>query len=138
MWDATTRRCTLTMSSHSMAVSDVRWGGEDLIYSASRDCAINVWDAKVRWLSSSLPPSLPLPLSERAWVRACLCQRVHASLWACVSQQDPYVAGTLDRDRLMVLALAVVWQELATAKLFAQFLSSVCEVSIIRTAPIRF
>lgn len=36
----------LTMSSHSMAISCVRWGGEDLIYSASRDCAINVWHAQ--------------------------------------------------------------------------------------------
>lgn len=46
IWDANTRRCLLTMSSHSMAVSAVRWGGEDLIYSASRDTVINVWDAQ--------------------------------------------------------------------------------------------
>ncbi|KAK9807942.1 hypothetical protein WJX73_005187 [Symbiochloris irregularis] len=46
IWDANTRRCTLTMSSHSMAISCVRWGGEDLLYSASRDCVINVWHAQ--------------------------------------------------------------------------------------------
>lgn len=55
IWDANTRRCLLTMSSHSMAVSAVRWGGEDLIYSASRDTVINVWDAQVRFsLHSSI------------------------------------------------------------------------------------
>ena len=47
VWDASTRKCKLTMSSHSQAVSCVRWGGEDLIYSASRDTVINVWSAQV-------------------------------------------------------------------------------------------
>eukprot|EP00878_Enallax_costatus_P035497 GHUV01039617.1.p1 GENE.GHUV01039617.1~~GHUV01039617.1.p1 ORF type:complete len:135 (-),score=16.46 GHUV01039617.1:83-487(-) len=46
VWDATTRRCLFTMSSHTMVVTCVRWGGEGLIYSSSRDCSINVWDAQ--------------------------------------------------------------------------------------------
>jgi ribosome assembly protein 4 len=33
------------MSSHTMIVTCVRWGGEGLIYSSSRDCCINVWSA---------------------------------------------------------------------------------------------
>lgn len=33
------------MGSHTMVVTCVRWGGEGLIYSSSRDCSINVWDA---------------------------------------------------------------------------------------------
>jgi WD40 repeat protein len=45
IWDANTRRCLFTMSSHTMIVTCVRWGGEGLIYSGSRDCCINVWDA---------------------------------------------------------------------------------------------
>jgi hypothetical protein len=96
VWDATTRRCLFTMSSHTMVggtqgrgsgrraracavesggsrllwllvaphpalalpahpnyppqpraqvITQVKWGGEGLIYSASRDCSINVWDA---------------------------------------------------------------------------------------------
>lgn len=45
VWDANTRRCIFTMSSHTMIVTCVRWGGEGLIYSSSRDCCINVWSA---------------------------------------------------------------------------------------------
>ncbi len=45
IWEATTRRCVLSMSNHSQAVTAVKWGGEGLIYSASRDCTISVWDA---------------------------------------------------------------------------------------------
>lgn len=44
VWDAATRRCLFSMSSHTMAITAVKWGGEGLIYSAGRDCAINVWD----------------------------------------------------------------------------------------------
>ena len=56
IWDAGTRRCLLSMSSHSQAISAVRWGGEGLLYSASRDTVINVWDAQV-----------PLPQSRLQW-----------------------------------------------------------------------
>jgi WD40 repeat protein len=33
------------MSSHTAIISCVRWGGEGLLYSSSRDTTINVWDA---------------------------------------------------------------------------------------------
>lgn len=48
VWDAQTRRCLFSMASHSKAVTAVRWGGDDHIYSASRDTSINMWDARVR------------------------------------------------------------------------------------------
>lgn len=35
----------MTMSSHTAAITCVRWGGDGHIFSASRDCSINVWDA---------------------------------------------------------------------------------------------
>ena len=54
IWDAGTRRCLLSMSSHSQAISAVRWGGEGLLYSASRDTVINVWDAQVPLSQSRL------------------------------------------------------------------------------------
>lgn len=38
VWDAATRRTLFTMSNHTMVVTCVKWGGEGLIYSASRDC----------------------------------------------------------------------------------------------------
>ncbi|GFR44734.1 hypothetical protein Agub_g6062 [Astrephomene gubernaculifera] len=44
VWDASTRRCLLSMSNHSQLVTAVKWGGEGLIYSASRDCTISAWD----------------------------------------------------------------------------------------------
>lgn len=37
----------MSMSSHTLAVTSVRWGGDGHIYSSSRDCCINVWDAQV-------------------------------------------------------------------------------------------
>jgi WD40 repeat protein len=33
------------MSNHTMMISSVKWGGEGLIYSASRDATISAWDA---------------------------------------------------------------------------------------------
>jgi ribosome assembly protein 4 len=38
VWDAAARRCVFSMSNHMQAVTAVKWGGEGLIYSASRDC----------------------------------------------------------------------------------------------------
>ena len=39
------RRCLFTMSNHTQAITQVKWGGDGLIYSAARDCSINVWSA---------------------------------------------------------------------------------------------
>jgi len=36
----------MTFGSHTAPVMCVKWGGENLIYSASRDKTIKVWDAK--------------------------------------------------------------------------------------------
>lgn len=46
VWEATTRRCLFTMSNHTQAITQVKWGGDGLIYSAARDCSINVWAAE--------------------------------------------------------------------------------------------
>ncbi len=35
------------MATHTMAITAVKWGGDNRIYSAARDCSINVWDAQV-------------------------------------------------------------------------------------------
>jgi hypothetical protein len=34
----------MSMSNHTQVVTAVKWGGEGLIYSASRDCTISAWD----------------------------------------------------------------------------------------------
>lgn len=49
------------MSSHTAAITAVRWGGEGHIFSASRDCSINVWDGKDGRLIHRC-------------VRACVCE----------------------------------------------------------------
>eukprot|EP00963_Diacronema_lutheri_P001395 scaffold86_cov338-Pavlova_lutheri.AAC.58 len=45
IWDAITRRCTISLSGHQMAVTCLKWGGDGLIYSSSRDCQISIWDS---------------------------------------------------------------------------------------------
>ena len=54
MWDAHTRRVLFVMSSHTQAITQVKWGGDGLLYSASRDCSINVWSATEGSLVRSL------------------------------------------------------------------------------------
>jgi len=45
VWNANTRQAVLSMSNQTMAITAVKWGGEGLIYSASKDCTISAWDA---------------------------------------------------------------------------------------------
>jgi ribosome assembly protein 4 len=46
VWDVMTKRCEYIVSQHTDAVSSVRWSGENLIYTASRDRTVKVWDAR--------------------------------------------------------------------------------------------
>jgi WD40 repeat protein len=43
IWDAVLGNQLLSLSSHTMSVTAVKWGGEGLIYSASQDRSIKVW-----------------------------------------------------------------------------------------------
>ncbi|KAL3791586.1 hypothetical protein ACHAW5_009970 [Stephanodiscus triporus] len=45
VWNVRTRRCEATLSGHLDGVECVKWGGEGLIYTASRDRTIKVWNA---------------------------------------------------------------------------------------------
>eukprot|EP00250_Pteridium_aquilinum_P001867 c12073_g1_i1 orf=324-1751(-) len=44
IWDTTTRKCTICLTGHTLAVTCVKWSGEGLIYSSSQDCTIKVWE----------------------------------------------------------------------------------------------
>lgn len=44
IWNARTQQCGVTLSGHTDSVEAVKWGGEDLVYSASRDRTIKVWN----------------------------------------------------------------------------------------------
>lgn len=46
VWDAGSRHQLFAMSSHTAAITVVKWGGEGCIYSAARDCVVNVWSAE--------------------------------------------------------------------------------------------
>jgi ribosome assembly protein 4 len=39
-------QCVRSLSSHSMSVTCIKWGGKDLIYSSSQDRTIKVWRAE--------------------------------------------------------------------------------------------
>lgn len=45
IWNVRTRRCEATLSGHLDSIESVKWGGEGLIYTASRDRTIKVWNA---------------------------------------------------------------------------------------------
>ncbi|KAL0077431.1 quinon protein alcohol dehydrogenase-like superfamily [Phycomyces blakesleeanus] len=45
VWDTTLRKISMTISQHTAAVTCVKWGGEGLIYSASQDKTIKVWNS---------------------------------------------------------------------------------------------
>lgn len=45
IWNIRTRRCEATLSGHLDSIESVKWGGEGLIYTASRDRTIKVWNA---------------------------------------------------------------------------------------------
>lgn len=45
IWDTVLYQCKIVLSSHLQTVSCVKWGGSNLIYSASQDRTIKVWRA---------------------------------------------------------------------------------------------
>jgi len=45
IWNVRTKRCEVTLAGHSDSIESIKWGGEGLIYTASRDRTIKVWNA---------------------------------------------------------------------------------------------
>ena len=54
IWATTNGSCLRILSSHTLSVTRVLWGGEDLIYSASQDRTIKVWEANTGVMQSEL------------------------------------------------------------------------------------
>ncbi|XP_062592420.1 notchless protein homolog 1-like, partial [Saccostrea cucullata] len=46
IWDTLLSQCHITLSGHLQSVTCIKWGGTDLIYSASQDRTIKVWRAE--------------------------------------------------------------------------------------------
>jgi len=45
IWDSILGRCLMALTSHTMSVKCLKWGGSGLLYSASQDRTIKVWRA---------------------------------------------------------------------------------------------
>lgn len=43
VWDTSTGVSQFVLTQHTKAITCVKWGGEGVMYSASRDCSIKVW-----------------------------------------------------------------------------------------------
>jgi ribosome assembly protein 4 len=76
-----TLQCLFSMSSHTLAVSCVRWGGDGLLYSASKDTTINVWDSQVRRGCTAAEPSCAEAVDE---TYDCCVQQVNLQDSSCV------------------------------------------------------
>ena len=46
VWNAKSRKLEFTLGSHTASVNVVRWGGEGVIYTASSDRTVKLWDGK--------------------------------------------------------------------------------------------
>lgn len=44
VWDTVLRKCVMSLTGHTLAVTCVKWGGDGMIYSSSQDCTIKVWE----------------------------------------------------------------------------------------------
>lgn len=46
IWNSKLRKLEFTLGSHTASVNVVRWGGEGVIYTASSDRTVKLWDGK--------------------------------------------------------------------------------------------
>ncbi|KAM0938175.1 putative transcription factor WD40-like family [Dioscorea sansibarensis] len=44
VWDVSLRKCVMSLTGHTLAVTCVKWGGDGMIYTSSQDCTIKVWE----------------------------------------------------------------------------------------------
>jgi len=66
VWNVRTGRCETTLTGHDASVESVKWGGEGLVYTASRDKTIQVWASRGEEDTSSAPFKLARVLKGHA------------------------------------------------------------------------
>jgi len=54
IWDTKNQLCLRTLCCHTASLAKVLWGGEGLLYTASQDRTVKVWEAKTGSLVSDL------------------------------------------------------------------------------------
>lgn len=69
VWSLATRRTEYTLGGHTAVVNVVKWGGEGLIYTASSDRTVRVWNAadvrRLSRLALSRPHASPADVAAR-------------------------------------------------------------------------
>ncbi|KFK24296.1 hypothetical protein AALP_AAs69120U000100 [Arabis alpina] len=66
IWDITLKKCVASLTGHTSCVTCVKWGGEGIIYTGSRDCTIILWD-----VSQEGAPRFKLQLKNHGhWVNS--------------------------------------------------------------------
>ena len=85
LWDAAGGTCLAVGARHSMSVTKVVWAGSDLLFSASQDCQVIVWDSKGAFVRKLQPHS--------HWVNCLSLSTFHALRAGFVSFADLSGAG---------------------------------------------
>ncbi|XP_065868417.1 notchless protein homolog isoform X2 [Euphorbia lathyris] len=44
IWDVSLKKCVISLTGHTLAITCVKWGGDGVIYTGSQDCTIKVWE----------------------------------------------------------------------------------------------
>ncbi|KAG8389225.1 hypothetical protein BUALT_Bualt02G0206700 [Buddleja alternifolia] len=44
IWDVTLKKCVMSLTGHTLAITCVKWGGDGVIYTGSQDCTIKMWE----------------------------------------------------------------------------------------------
>jgi len=108
IWSMATRRTAFALGGHTACVNVVKWGGEGLIYTASSDRSVRVWDAaevrRFRLFLSPLSPSsradlpfLPSPLIQGKLVRI-LSDHAHWVTTMALSTDHVLRTGPFDHE----------------------------------------
>lgn len=97
VWNTATRTCHYALGGHTASVNVVRWGGRGLLFTASSDRTVKVWDAKdgklIRTLNEHAHWINTLSLSTDWVLRTGPFD--HLGRLAGVKASDPATDGTL-------------------------------------------
>lgn len=107
------------MSSHTMVITCVKWGGEGLIYSCSRDRTINVWDATDGKLVRSLK-------GHGHWVNTLALSSEHALRTGPFDHHGQRPKHDADAQKVSSIPQAVVWLHCLVTLVTALCLTTQC------------
>lgn len=84
VWNAKARKLDFSLGGHTASVNVVRWGGEGVIYTASSDRTVKLWDGKDVSRRRALDHVIARGASHGSiGVARAKGSQTHASLTAC-------------------------------------------------------